>query len=247
VVRASGNEVFALGDKTGTRHCLVAVTGTGGEERGAPSNDGDASNLAGPDPSSKRQCRTGAARVPPVGGFCPPDRRPSPRRRRQRRQRSPRLFPVFLFVGEGFGDPLLVLAGPGSPVLFSCAGEVGRTATTHERPRAHDQRRGNQPQRRLPRPPPFQQALPSREQPLHLPVRLPRAQAPSAFAFRLRSVRSRCTRSVKTSRVTPRCAAISADRQPSTIRHSNSLRSSSARSRRRARSRSFPMAFIEEI
>ena len=72
MVRASGNEVFALGDKTGTRHCLVAVTGTGGEERGAPSNDGDASNLAGPDPSSKRQCRTGAARVPPVGGFCPP-------------------------------------------------------------------------------------------------------------------------------------------------------------------------------
>jgi hypothetical protein len=36
VVRASGNEVFALGDKTGTRHCLVAVTGTGGEERGVP-------------------------------------------------------------------------------------------------------------------------------------------------------------------------------------------------------------------
>ena len=29
-----------------------------------PSNGGDASNVAGPDPSSKRQCRTGAARVP---------------------------------------------------------------------------------------------------------------------------------------------------------------------------------------
>ena|ERR1035441_6634981 len=28
VVRASGNEVFALRDKTGTRQCLVAVTGT---------------------------------------------------------------------------------------------------------------------------------------------------------------------------------------------------------------------------
>ena len=27
VVRASGNEVFALRDKTGTRHCLVAVLG----------------------------------------------------------------------------------------------------------------------------------------------------------------------------------------------------------------------------
>src|ERR1035437_1714964 len=33
---ASGNEGFVLGDKTGTRHCLVAVTGTGGEERGVP-------------------------------------------------------------------------------------------------------------------------------------------------------------------------------------------------------------------
>jgi hypothetical protein len=44
----------------------------------------------------------------------------------------------------------------------------------------------------------FQQARPSKP------------QAPSALAFRLKSVRSRCTRSTKASRVTPRCAAISA-------------------------------------
>jgi hypothetical protein len=79
-----------------------------------------------------------------------------------------------------------------------------------------------------------------------LPVRLPRAQAPSAFAARRKSVRRRRTRSTKESWVTPRCTAISAYRQPSTIRHSSRMRSSSARSRRRARSRS-GVACIGEI
>ena len=50
---------------------------------------------------------------------------------------------------------------------------------------------------------PFQQA----RSPWPLPVRLPRAQAPSAFAFRRSSVRSRRTRSARASRGTPRCLA----------------------------------------
>ena len=53
-------------------------------------------------------------------------------------------------------------------------------------------------------------------------------QAPSAFAVRRRSVRSRRILSAKTSRGTPKCAAMSAYRQPSTIRHSSNARSSAA-------------------
>src|ERR1017187_7676941 len=94
------------------------------------------------------------------------------------------------------------------PALASCAGEAGGTATAESARPVARQRPRHLPRRRMPRPPPFQQALPSREQPLHLPVRLPRAQAPSAFAFRRRSVRSRRTRSTKASWVTPRRAAM---------------------------------------
>ena len=89
-----------------------------------------------------------------------------------------------------------------------------------------------------PRPPSFQQAPPSKERGPSAPARSPPAkpQTPSDFAFRRRSVRSRCTRSAKTWRVTPRRTAMSPYCQPSTIRHSSSLRSSACRSRRRARS-----------
>ena len=118
-----------------------------------------------------------------------------------------------------------------------------------KRPRAHDQWRGNPTAAPPASTAAFPASLRRRSTPARasLPGRLPRAQAPSALALRLRSVRSRCTRSAKTSRVTPRCAAISAYRQPSTIRCSNSLRSSGARSRRRARNRSTRMARIGEI
>ena len=89
-----------------------------------------------------------------------------------------------------------------------------------------------------PRPLSFQQAPPSKERGPSAPARSPPAkpQTPSDFAFRRRSVRSRCTRSAKTWRVTPRRTAMSPYCQPSTIRHSSSLRSSACRSRRRARS-----------
>ena len=60
----------------------------------------------------------------------------------------------------------------------------------------------------------------------------------SAFARRRRSVRIWCTRRFRTSRETPRRVAMSLYCQPSTIRHSNRIRSSGVKSRRRARNRS---------
>src|ERR1019366_6993652 len=82
---------------------------------------------------------------------------------------SPQPAPVFLFVGRSPETRCLCCRGRVRTVR-PCAGEVGGTATTHKRPRAHDQWRGNQPQRRLPRPPPFQPALPPKESNPNVPA-----------------------------------------------------------------------------
>ena len=67
-----GNEVFALLGRTGTGQCLVAVTGTGCEERGVPVHRRRRLQPGWSRLSQQAPVSQGRGPSAPVGGFWPP-------------------------------------------------------------------------------------------------------------------------------------------------------------------------------
>ena len=122
VVRASGNEVFALRDKTGARQCLVAVIGTGCEERGASVQRRRRLQRGRSRPFQQTPVSDGRGPSAPVGGFWPPpkDDQAHGEDGNSRNGAPPDSLRVFPFLGRGSETRCSCCRG--LPALSPCAG-----------------------------------------------------------------------------------------------------------------------------